>query len=86
MNNIAIFKGLSKSKKSAKVFIKTNELELHGTFGYLAAAPFEGKKVGDTMSVPSGWRIEHRADENGEQMSFDNGDAMNFFTWAPAAQ
>ena len=82
--SVAVFKGFSKSGNSAKVFLKRNKFEIGGTFGYLAAAPFKGMKEDEEITVPEGWSIEHRADENGEVMTFDDGTPINFFTWVKA--
>ena len=82
---IAVFKGFSKSGNSAKVFLKTNEFEVGGTFGYLAASPFEGLKENDELTVPAGATYEHRKNEAGEVMAFDDGEPIKFFTWAKKA-
>ena len=85
--NIATFKGLSKSKKSAKVFVKKNEFHQgHGVFGFMAPEPFKEMKVGETIKVPAGWATESRSNEEGEVMAFENedgskGDEMKFFVW-----
>jgi hypothetical protein len=78
---VAVFKGFSKSGNSAKVFLKSNEFEVGGTFGYLNGTPFKGLKKDETLTVPSGASYEHRKDDKGEVMCYDDGEAIKFFTW-----
>jgi hypothetical protein len=83
---IAVFKGLSKSGASAKVFLKANEFEIGGTFGYLAGAPFKALKKDEELHVPDGAHYEHRKDDKGVIMTFDDGEPIKFFSWTKGVQ
>lgn len=81
--NVAVFKGLSDSKKSAKVMVKRNEFEVGGgTFGFMAPEPFKDLKVGETLEVPVGWSTESRANQDGEVMTHKDGNEVQFFVWS----
>ena len=87
MADVATIVKFSDSKKSALISVKKNAFQLNGTIGYISAEPLKGKKKGDSFDLPSGWRVEHRADaETGEVMTTKEGQPLSFLTWTPLPQ
>ena len=73
--------GFSKNNTYAMIKLSANAFDCCPKTVYIPAKAVEGKKVGDDVTIPSGWSLTTK-EKDGEVMTFSDGVAMQFLTYA----